>query len=42
MVSDKKIFQDFQNTSLCKANDPKSGAIFNPKAINWTNLVEVH
>ena len=42
MVSDKKIFSCFTHTSLCKPCDPWGGAIFDPRGIIWTNLVEVH
>ena len=38
MVSDKKIFNDFSYTSLCKTSDPGDGAIFDPQGHNLKNL----
>ena len=41
VVSDK-IFSRFPCISLCKTFDPRGWAIFGPRGIIWTNLVEVH
>ena len=42
MVLDKKIIKDFYCISLCKTKDSRGGAIFDPRAIIWTFLVEVY
>ena len=43
MVSDKMdFFNVFPYISLFKICDPRGGAIFGPRGIIWTNLVEVH
>ena len=40
LLSDKKIFKVFPY--MVKTIDPQHGAIFDPRAIIWTTLVEVH
>ena len=42
VVSDKKIFSRFPYISLCKIFDVWGEAIFDPRDIFLTNLVEVH
>ena len=42
LLSDKKIFKVFPYMGICKTSDTWRGAIFDPRAIIWTNLVEVH
>ena len=42
MVSDKKIFYVSPYISLSKACDPWGVAIFGPRGLISTNLVEVH
>ena len=37
-----QIFSHFPYISLCKTCDPRGGAIFSPRGIILTNLVEVH
>ena len=41
MVSDK-IFQVSRYLSLCKACDPRGGAILGTSGIIWKNLVDDH
>ena len=42
MSSDKNIFYVSTYISLSKACDPWGEAIFSPRAIIWTNLVQVY
>ena len=42
MVSDKKIFYVSPYISLSKASDPWGVAIFGPRGLICTNLVDVH
>ena len=38
----RRFFSHFPYISLCKACDPRGWAIFRPKTIMLTHLVEVH
>ena len=42
VVSDKKIFLRLPYKNLCKIFDFRGGAIFSPRGIILTNLVEVY